>query len=431
MILYKYMTLERFFGSFDDYLSGKVWFADWKSMNDPMEGVFDLPEHHHGFFSRTRDDFQNNLKKAKICALSYRKSLPMWAYYAGNQTGVCVGFEIDPAKLENNIKLKQVDYKPISPRFEGKSDDIIEVLSHKLVDWKHEQEWRLIVLDGEAGMRKVGEVAEIILGYRCGLARSKRFRWPDGIKVSIFILDNEWVYIEQDNSVDIAGYKGNEHDITIPSTIQGKQVVGIRNDSFWGYKKLTSVAIPANITNIEEDTFGNCTNLSTIKVNSTNRAYCSENGVLFNKVKTTLIQCPAGYSRTSYIIPSGVTRIGKGAFEGCTGITRVIIPDGVTHIERFAFCGCTSLTSVIIPGSVTEIGWQAFDFCINLVSITFEKGSKIAHKDFSDNAFPEKLGGNTLKEVYFSASEKPGTYIFESNGKWTKQTRNDKEAFSV
>jgi len=80
---------------------------------------------------------------------------------------------------------------------------------------------------------------------------------------------------------------------------------------------------------------------------------------------------------------------------------------------------------------VTEIGWQAFDFCINLVSITFEKGSKIAHKDFSDNAFPEKLGGNTLKEVYFSASEKPGTYIFESNGKWTKQTRNDKEAFSV
>ena len=65
-----------------------------------------------------------------------------------------------------------------------------------------------------------------------------------------------------------------------------------------------------------------------------------------------------------------VTRIGDGAFWGCTSLTSVTIPNSVTEIEDGAFEGCKSLTSITIPNSVTSIGDEAFRGCSSLTSIT-------------------------------------------------------------
>lgn len=54
-----------------------------------------------------------------------------------------------------------------------------------------------------------------------------------------------------------------------------------------------------------------------------------------------------------------LTRLNKGAFNGCSGLTSVTIPDGVTSIRERAFSGCISLTSITIPDSVTSIGSDA------------------------------------------------------------------------
>jgi TPR repeat protein len=61
-----------------------------------------------------------------------------------------------------------------------------------------------------------------------------------------------------------------------------------------------------------------------------------------------------------------VTRIGRDAFYGCSGLTNVTIPSGVTSIGASAFQNCYSLTNVTIPTSVTCIGRKAFDGCIGL-----------------------------------------------------------------
>ena len=57
---------------------------------------------------------------------------------------------------------------------------------------------------------------------------------------------------------------------------------------------------------------------------------------------------------------TGLSRIGRGAFVGCTGLTSVVIPNSVTAIGEQAFGYCSALASIEIPSSVTEIGRDAF-----------------------------------------------------------------------
>jgi uncharacterized repeat protein (TIGR02543 family) len=153
--------------------------------------------------------------------------------------------------------------------------------------------------------------------------------------------------------------------VTIPAS-----VTEIGNFAFAYCGGLTSVTIPASVTFISDNgVFYNCSSLTSINVDDANASYASEDGVLFNKRKTTLICCPAG-KIGSYTIPAGVTEIGDDAFEHCYGLTSVTIPAGVTAIGYDAFSDCSGLTSVTIPASVMEIGDFAFADCSGLTSVT-------------------------------------------------------------
>ena len=156
---------------------------------------------------------------------------------------------------------------------------------------------------------------------------------------------------------------------SLTSVIIPDGLTTIGNEAFDSCGLLTSVEIPASVTSIGESAFTSCDSLAGIWVNEGNEYYSSDaSGVLFNKDKTTLVQCPGAFK--AYAIPSCVTSIGDDAFWGCESLTSVTIPGSVTSIGEYAFAYCTSLTSVTIPDSVTSIGDCAFSDCTSLASVT-------------------------------------------------------------
>ena len=138
----------------------------------------------------------------------------------------------------------------------------------------------------------------------------------------------------------------NNYRSSIKSVIINDGVTSIGSYAFRDCSSLTSVTIPESVTSIGSSAFADCSSLTSINVDANNANYCSIDGVLFSKDKTTLIQYPIGNTRSEYIIPNSVTSIGNYAFDGCSSLTSVTIPNSVTSIGECAFYGCRSLTSI-------------------------------------------------------------------------------------
>ena len=170
------------------------------------------------------------------------------------------------------------------------------------------------------------------------------------------------------NSVTSIGGKAFYACSGLTSVTIGNSVTSIGYMAFNSCRSLTSVTIPSSVVYISSGAFNYCSNLSSINVASGNTHYSSIDGVLYNYVQDTLIQCPC--AKTSITIPNSVTSIGDYAFCGCTGLTSITIPTSVTSIGDYAFSNCTGLTSIDIPNSITSIVNRMFYGCTGLTSIT-------------------------------------------------------------
>ena len=158
----------------------------------------------------------------------------------------------------------------------------------------------------------------------------------------------------------------------LTSIIIPESVSNIGRLAFHYCEGLTSVTIPKGVASIGECIFEGCSGLTEIKVSENNRYFTSENGVLYDKKKKMLIQCP-GAKGGEFIIPESVTGIESRAFESCKKLTSVTIPKGVTQIEEYTFAWCSSLSNVSIPKGLTSIGHAAFYSCTSLKNITIPK----------------------------------------------------------
>ena len=173
------------------------------------------------------------------------------------------------------------------------------------------------------------------------------------------------------NSVESIGKEAfdnceNLTRVTIPDS-----VTSIGSSAFCGCTNLTSITIPDSVTSIGNGAFSSCRSLTDFTVDSNNANYSSQDGVLFNKDKTELIQYPVGNKRTSYSIPNSVTSIDYRAFNDCESLTSVTIGNSVTNIGNNAFYTCSELTDVYYYG--TQAQWNSISIGLNNEYLTNAK----------------------------------------------------------
>lgn len=185
----------------------------------------------------------------------------------------------------------------------------------------------------------------------------------------------------------ITKYNGTDTVVVIPSKINGVTVTTIGTDAFLGLN-ITSVTIPASVTEIGSNAFAGCTNLTSVNyagdwskltIQSGNPAVeDAANAQLFDFAftpdNTAVIVIRYKGTAADVTIPSRykgkpVTMIDHAAFYN-SAVTSVTIPDSVTSIPDSAFGFCSQLTNISIPNSVTYIGFSAFNSCTSLKSIT-------------------------------------------------------------
>ena len=139
--------------------------------------------------------------------------------------------------------------------------------------------------------------------------------------------------------------------LTLPAGI-----TSIGDDAFYGCSGLTSITIPNGVTQIDKNAFRDCTGLTSLTLPAN-----------IKRIGESAFKNCSGL--TSLNLPAGITTIGSSAFYGCSGLTSLTIPDGVTKIGKYAFSNCSYLTSLTIPSSVNSLGDYAFKNCSSLQSV--------------------------------------------------------------
>lgn len=259
-------------------------------------------------------------------------------------------------------------------------------------------------------------------------------------------------------TVTITKYTGKESTVILPSTISGWPVTKIGEDALKDNTTITSVTIPASVTEIGSNAFAGCTNLTSVNYEGdwSNLTIQSGNPAVEDAAKDAaneqLFDFEFILNNTAVIvnnyrckgtaadvtIPSRykgkpVTAINNAAFPN-SAVTSVTIPDSITSIPDAAFYNCGNLETIHIPVSVTFIGSYAFDGCPSSMTVTYS-GSKKQWDDITKGSNNDVLENNLICAVLEATfdpdnGESISTQTIDRGGKFTAPAAPSKENYT-
>ncbi|WP_349948649.1 leucine-rich repeat protein [Lacrimispora sp. BS-2] len=293
--------------------------------------------------------------------------------------------------------------------------------------------------------------------YQCGEGTDGlTFHCPSNLESEYFEALAEWLYDENGNNAlegDLDLYEGDtpsvpqpedyldavedsssggviikglksgskETSITIPETLNGKNVTQIKAGAFKNNTKIKTVTIEAGITSIGDGTFNGCSSLETITFPDTLTSIGNEAFYNCKKLKDVTfpdtlsgIGSKAFYNcqnLTGVTFPGSLKAIGSNAFyqclaleradlsqteimviaqntfESCQVLSEVVLPEGLETIEQYAFFKCNAITEITLPQSLKRIGQGAFQYA-HLTKVEIPAGvGLIGDKEFAAEAF--------------------------------------------
>lgn len=210
---------------------------------------------------------------------------------------------------------------------------------------------------------------------------------------------------EKSSGLLLAGFKkqASFKTLNVPSTINGKTVVGITAEGFenTSVDHAEKIILPESIVYVGDSTFRNSAEIE-IEIL----------GTLLSIGESTFENC-AKLEKVK--LGNGITSIPFMCFSGCSSLRTIDLPETVTTIEENAFEKASSMISVVVPTSLTSVEDSAFMNCPSLRTI-FYKGTAEQFEaiDIAD--------GNEAFEdakVYLYSEEQPsddGDYWHYENG---------------
>ena len=267
-------------------------------------------------------------------------------------------------------------------------------------------------------------------------------KWDNGCKDVIWGYNNirtngSFDYARHGDDVYITKFKGSG-DVIIPEQIDGGTVVSF-GMTFYDSPQITSVNIPASVTDIfpyafygcgylesadiadgvekigkfafsqceklsslkfgtsvaeiGDEAFYNCHSLEKVNYGGEIADWCKIN---FATINSQPVAASAYYDDSNLPITSGIYMNGVKIEEDLT------IPQSVTQIPDYAFAWFSSITSLTVPESVERIGDEAFYSCLALIFADLRGGSTIGRQAFRYSSL-ERLNLSGVTEINYAA----------------------------
>ena len=132
-------------------------------------------------------------------------------------------------------------------------------------------------------------------------------------------------------------------------------LLSIANWAFSQCAALEEIRVPESATVLGEYIFSACGSLKRATLPST--------------ITEIPVQTFSQTSLESFQIPTGVKKLDRGCFAGCTSLTEIDLPEGLTTLGSAVFSGCSSLKSLSIPEGILALDNFVLASCTSLESL--------------------------------------------------------------
>ncbi len=159
------------------------------------------------------------------------------------------------------------------------------------------------------------------------------------------LVSDDFVYTVSGNNATITRYLGNDNNLVIPSTLNGKTVTAIGNNAFREFG-IISLTIPNTVTSIGTYAFYQ-NSISSLTLSSGLQTIGDD---AFHDNLLTTIE-----------FPNGLVSIGARAFRLNDFSTTLTIPSSVQKLGQYAFGRRNALRSVTIKGKSSSSEFSVYD----------------------------------------------------------------------